>query len=124
MTNKETMIYRIADRTDWQQAQHTGFFASADLAAEGFIHASELYQVLATANRYYAGRPDIVLLELDEAELWVAAVPVQREYAAARDDYFPHIMAPVPLAAVVRALPFCPDQEGRYALPPDLEDLA
>ncbi|GAA4013046.1 DUF952 domain-containing protein [Hymenobacter fastidiosus] len=117
------MIYRIADLVDWEVAQQTGFFASADLMAEGFMHASELYQVLATANRYYAGRADIVLLELDESELWMAAVPVQREYAEARDDYFPHLFAPVPLAAVVRALPFRPAAGGGHTLPAELEDL-
>jgi uncharacterized protein (DUF952 family) len=114
------MIYRLAEVPDWEK---TGFFASADLAAEGFIHASELYQVLATANRYYAGRPDVVLLELDENELWVAAVPVQREYVAARNDNFPHILAPVPLAAVVRSWPLTPDGAGRHALPPELDEL-
>ena len=118
------MIYRIAELADWHAAQQTGFFASADLGAEGFIHASELYQVLGTAHRYYAGRQDIVLLELDENELWMAAVPVQREYAEARDDYFPHILAPVPLAAIVRAVPFLTDADGRHALPPDLDELA
>jgi uncharacterized protein (DUF952 family) len=118
------MIYRIADLADWQAAQQTGFFASADLAAEGFIHASELYQVPGTANRYYAGRRDIVLLELDENELWVAAVPVQREYAPARDDYFPHILAPVPLAAVARVWEFSLGEDGQLALPPELDELA
>lgn len=118
------MIYRIAELADWQDAQQTGFFASTDLSAEGFIHASELYQVEATANRYYAGRTDILLLELDEAELWVAAVPVKREYAEARNDYFPHIFAPVPLAAIVRALPFQSGSEGQHELPPELEDSA
>lgn len=118
------MIYRIADLTDWEAAQQSGFFASPDLVAEGFIHASELYQVEATANRYYAGRTDIVLLELDESELWVATVPVKREYAEARNDYFPHIFAPIPLAAVVRVLPFQTNSEGQHTLPPELEDEA
>ncbi len=119
-----TMIYRIAELADWQHAQQTGFFASADLSAEGFIHASELYQVEATANRYYAGRSDIILLELDESELWVAAVPVKREYAEARNDYFPHIFAPIPLAAIARALPFQVGSDGQHELPPELEDEA
>lgn len=34
------MIYRIAEATDWSVAQRQGFFASSDLAAEGFIHFS------------------------------------------------------------------------------------
>jgi uncharacterized protein (DUF952 family) len=115
------MIYRIADPADWQTAQQNGFFASADLGTEGFIHASELYQVEATANRYYAGRSDIVLLEIDESELWVAAVPVKREYAEPRNDYFPHIFAPIPLAAIARALPFQVSPEGQLTLPQELE---
>ena len=118
------MIYRIAELADWQAAQQTGFFASSDLSTEGFIHASELYQVEATANRYYAGRSDIILLELDESELWVAAVPVKREFAEARNDYFPHIFAPIPLAAIVRALPFQTNFDGQHTLPPELEDEA
>lgn len=116
------MIYRVAELADWHTAQQTGFFASSDLAAEGFIHASELYQAEATANRYYAGRTDIVLLELDESELWVAAVPVKREFAEARNDYFPHVFAPVPLAAIVRALPFQTAPAGQHTLPPELEE--
>ena len=115
------MIYRIATLGDWASARQTGFFASADLAAEGFIHASDQAHVTDTAARYYAGRPDLVLLELDEAELWVAAVPVQREYAEAADDYFPHIFAPVPLAAVVRFWPFGAGAEGGFSLPAALE---
>lgn len=118
------MIYRIAELAAWQAAQQTGFFASPDLTAEGFIHASELYQVEATANRYYAGRTDIVLLELDESELWVAAVPVKREYAEARNDYFPHIFAPIPLAAVARVLSFQMGSDGQLTLPPELENEA
>ena len=43
------MLYRIAEPADWQFAQQTGFFISADLAAEGFIHSSEQYQILETA---------------------------------------------------------------------------
>jgi len=31
------MIYRIADTQDCEAAQASGYFASADLAAEGFI---------------------------------------------------------------------------------------
>lgn len=57
------MLYRIAEAADWERAQRTGFFASPDLAAEGFIHSSELWQVLETARRYYIGRSGLLLLE-------------------------------------------------------------
>ncbi|OGX82439.1 hypothetical protein BEN47_18490 [Hymenobacter lapidarius] len=114
------MLYRIAEPADWQQAQQTGFFASTDLAAEGFIHSSEHHQILETAGRYYAGRTDLVLLEWDEAALATAQVRVVREWVASRQQHFAHVFGPVPLAAVRRTWVFAPDANGVFQLPPGL----
>ena len=114
------MLYRIAEATDWQHAQQTGFFASADLAAEGFIHASEAYQILETARRYYAGRADLVLLEWDEDALAAASVRVEREWVASRQQHFAHVFGPVPQGAVRRAWPFGAGAQGEFALPEGL----
>ncbi|GAB3326014.1 hypothetical protein GCM10027511_35450 [Hymenobacter humi] len=114
------MLYRIAEPADWQQAQQTGFFASPDLAAEGFIHSSEKHQILETARRYYAGRADLFLLEWDEAALATAGVRVEREWVASRGEAFAHVFGPVPLAAVRRVWPFAADAQGTFCLPPDL----
>lgn len=114
------MLYRIAEPADWRQMQEVGFFASADLSAEGFIHSSERAQILETARRYYAGRADLVLLEWDEAALTAAGVRVEREWVEARQEYFAHVFGPVPLAAVLRWWPFAPAADGQFALPVDL----
>ena len=114
------MLYRLAEPADWQHAQQTGFFASADLAAEGFIHCSEAHQILETARRYYAGRADLVLLEWDEAALTAAGVRVAREWVASRQQHFAHVFGPVPLGAVRRAWPFGMDAAGAFQLPPEL----
>jgi uncharacterized protein (DUF952 family) len=116
------MLYRLADPADWQQARQTGFFASADLAAEGFIHTSERHQLLETARKYYANRPDLALLEIDEAALAAANVRVEREWAARRGQFFAHIFAPVPLAAVRRHWPVATDAAGALQLPPELSE--
>jgi uncharacterized protein (DUF952 family) len=114
------MLYRIAEPVDWQQAQKTGFFASADLAAEGFIHSSERTQILETARRYYAGRTDLVLLEWDEDALTAAGVRVEREWVEARQEYFAHVFGSVPLAAVRRWWPFALAADGQFEWPADL----
>lgn len=114
------MLYRIAELADWVKAQETGFFASADLEAEGFIHTSAQHQVLETARRHYVGRPELVLLEWDEDALTAAGVRVVREWAAGRGDFFAHVFGPVPLAAVRRTWPFRPDAAGVFGLPPAL----
>ena len=114
------MLYRIAEPADWQQAQETGFFASSDLAAEGFIHPSEQHQLLETARRYYAGRAGLVLLEWDEAALATAGVRVEREWVASRQQHFAHVFGPVPLAAICRTWPFAADATGAFQLPAEL----
>lgn len=111
------MIYRIAEAADWQQARQTGFFASADLAAEGFIHTSAPNQILETARQYYAGRADLVLLEVDEDALARAGVRVVREWVASRQQDFAHVLGAVPLEAVRRTWAFGTDAEGEFALP-------
>lgn len=117
------MLYRIAEPIDWQHAQQTGFFASADLAAEGFIHSSEPHQILETARRYYAGRADLLLLEWDEAALAAAGVRVEREWVPSRQQHFAHVFGPVPLVAVRRVWSFAADAVGEFQLPPELRIL-
>ena len=114
------MLYRLAEPADWHRAQQTGFFASADLAAEGFIHSSEQHQILETARRHYAGRAGLVLLEWDEAALCAAGVRVAREWVASRGEAFAHVFGPVPLAAVRRTWPLAADAAGAFHLPPEL----
>ena len=114
------MLYRLAEPADWQHARQSGFFASPDLAAEGFIHASEAHQILETARRYYAGRADLVLLEWDEAALAAAGVRVEREWVASRQQHFAHVFGAVPLAAVRRTWLFGADAAGNFALPAGL----
>ncbi|SDX39622.1 DUF952 domain-containing protein [Hymenobacter psychrophilus] len=120
MLDSDPMLYRISQPHDWEQAQQTGFFASPDLAAEGFIHASELDQVLETARLYYAGSPGALLLEIDETTLMAASVRVEREWAAGRQAWFPHLFGPVPLVAVRRAWPLPVAADGAAVLPPEL----
>ncbi len=114
------MLYRIAEPADWQRSRQTGFFASADLAAEGFIHASEAHQILETARRYYAGRADLVLLEWDEAALRAGGVRVEREWVTSQQQHFAHVFGPVPLAAVRRSWPFGTDENGDFHLPTEM----
>ncbi len=90
------MIYRIAEITDWRRAQRDGVFASADLAAEGFIHCSERHQVARTAQKYYSGKADLVLLEIDDAALGSALV---REDLSG-SGFFPHVYGSIPLSAI------------------------
>lgn len=108
------MIYRIADMADWIKAIREGQFASADLAAEGFIHCAEREQVQGVANRHYTDRTELVLLALDESRL---GVPVIRENTIGGTELFPHVYGPLPLAAVRNHALLARDADGRVLWP-------
>jgi uncharacterized protein (DUF952 family) len=103
------MIYRIAEADDWAQAQQTGEFVSTDLAHEGFIHCSEQHQILRTAQKYYAGKTRLILLEIDEAEI---ATYIKREDLTGRGEMFPHVYGPIPVRAISRYFNFIETATG------------
>jgi uncharacterized protein (DUF952 family) len=111
------MIYRIADIRDWEAAQASGYFASADLAAEGFIHCCTAQQVAAVAKRYYQGHEGLVLLEIDETQV---CVPIRWEDLTNAGELFPHVYGRIPRAALVRCLVLKPDVDGRFSSPLDV----
>jgi uncharacterized protein (DUF952 family) len=105
------LIYHITTTQAWQAAQVSGAYRADSLDREGFIHASLPDQVRATANRYYHGLTDLVLLEIDET----LVKPEIRFEKAAIGETFPHIYGPLNLDAVIRVLPFDPDSTGNFA---------
>lgn len=117
---KQPMIYRITESPDWLQALRSGQFASADLALEGFIHCSEKHQVLRTATKYYVGKVGLLLLEINDMML---GENVRRENAVGRGEDFPHVYAPIPIAAIQRHFIFLADETGRFILPAALSAL-
>jgi uncharacterized protein (DUF952 family) len=59
-------IYKILDKADWSGLRKTGRFSgSADDRRDGFIHLSTASQIRGTATKHFAGRSDLVLLEID-----------------------------------------------------------
>jgi uncharacterized protein (DUF952 family) len=108
------MIYRIAETRDWEAAQASGYFASADLAAEGFIHCCTAQQVAAVANRYYQGQEGLVLLEIDETQVQIL---LKWEDSTNAGEVFPHVYGRIPLTALVRYLVFKPGVDGRFSSP-------
>jgi uncharacterized protein (DUF952 family) len=69
------------------------------------------------ANRLFAGRSDLVLLEVDRGRLTCTVVDENLEGGT---DLFPHIYGPLPMAAVVRVHDFPCGPAGRFDLPPAL----
>jgi len=108
------MIYRIAEARDWEAAQGVGYFESADLIAEGFMHCCTAQQIAAVANRYYQGYEVLLLLEIDETR---GQAPLRWEDLTNAGELFPHVYGRIPLAAVMRCLALQPDVDGHFSSP-------
>lgn len=111
-----TTLFHIARRTDWQQAQASGSYQPESLVSEGFIHCSTPAQLIATANRFFRGQTDLVLLAIARE---VVTAEVRDDLVAAEGQTYPHIWGPLNLDAVVREWPFAMGASGEFALPSD-----
>jgi uncharacterized protein (DUF952 family) len=108
----EPTIYHLATAADWDEAQRSphGYATSTlgvTLAQQGFIHCSFADQVQGTADRFYAGRTDVVLLAIDPAQV---ASPVRVDPVG--EDAFPHVYGPLNVSAVRSASPLTARADG------------
>ncbi len=115
------MIYHILVNYEWEQAKDSGSYQPISLDWEGFIHFSTLEQVISTANRFYRGQTDLLLLEVDETKL-----SGELKYEASDDNLsklFPHYYGELPVGAVLHIWDFPPNRDGRFSLPRELVAL-
>ena len=118
------ILLHIASRADWEAACATGSYRPASFEREGFIHCSTAAQVVGSADRYFRGRGDLVLLCIDESRVAgalryeppavIGEAPDRRT-----GELFPHLHGPLALDAVIRVVAFPCREDGSFALPPD-----
>jgi uncharacterized protein (DUF952 family) len=106
------VLFHIAERPFWDAAQKSGFYRALSLDSEGFIHLSTEAQYIATANRYYMGRNDLVLLEVDHDAISGESLKWE---TSTNDELFPHLYAHIPIDAVVRVHAFLPGIDGTFS---------
>jgi uncharacterized protein (DUF952 family) len=111
------VIYKLCPSPLWREAEARGVFHGMAIDFEdGYVHFSTAAQVKETARLYFAGQDDLVVVAVDTVRLGAAL----KHEASRGGDLFPHLYAPLDLAAVlwVKPLPLGPD--GRHVFPDDL----
>lgn len=113
-----TTVYKIVAADLWQAAEDSGVFAGAGIDLDdGFIHLSTGPQARRTAQLYFAGHDNLVLVAADGARLGEAL-----KYEASRDgDLFPHLHGFLPLAAVLSVRPLPRGADGSHIFPDDVD---
>ncbi|TMF89009.1 MAG: DUF952 domain-containing protein [Chloroflexi bacterium] len=87
-------IYHLATQWAWETARRAGLYAADTLSSEGFIHCSTADQWPRVREDRFAGRDDLVLLEIDPTR-----VQGQLRWEAG----FPHLYGALEIEAVVSA---------------------
>ncbi|WP_029074439.1 DUF952 domain-containing protein [Kaistia adipata] len=109
-----TVIFKIAPDTLWRDALDAGVFTGAPIdIADGYIHFSAADQVRETAERYFGGQSNLVLVAVDGDKLGDGL-----KWEPSRGGaLFPHLYGPLDLSAVIwtKALPV--GNDGRHVFP-------
>jgi uncharacterized protein (DUF952 family) len=58
-------ILHITRRLQWETAKNLGSYRGDTLDTEGFIHCSTAAQMIGSANRFFKGQQDLVILVID-----------------------------------------------------------
>lgn len=96
------VIYHVTTAGEWNEAQQKGYYETASLQQEGFIHCSEDRQVAGVLERYFNEKTDLVKLEIDTDKLTSRYI---QEWSPSVQDTFPHIYGPINLEAVINVIP-------------------
>ena len=107
-------IFHLVTAKEWEQVGE--LYAPGSLATEGFIHCSAAGQVPRVAAALFAGRTDLLLVELDPDR---CEAPVIWEDCYEAGEVFPHLYGPLPRRAVRDVRPYLPGDDGRF--PPLVE---
>ncbi|MEA5462409.1 DUF952 domain-containing protein [Leptothoe sp. PORK10 BA2] len=108
------LLYRIAPAADVELAEAQGWFESADLAAEGFIHCSFLHQVMGVSRRHYGGQQGLVLFCIDPTAV---DCEIRVENTSGGTELYPHIYGRVPWTAVKQVYRDTYGATGVFELP-------
>jgi len=93
------LIFKIATRAQWEAAEAAGTFAGAPVdLRDGYIHFSTAEQLDDTLAKHFAGQHDLLLIAVEADALGEAL----RWEVSRGGALFPHLYAPLPVAAAVR----------------------
>ena len=113
----EDRIYTLVRGADWRAAEAAGEYrGSAHDQRDGFLHFSAAAQVRASAAKHRRGEPDLWLVEADATRLG-AALQWEPASGGSRPGLFPHLYAPLPVAAVLSVTRLPLREDGGHDFP-------
>lgn len=108
------VVYKIVPEELWRAAEAVGRFDGAPVdLQDGYIHFSTAAQATETAARHFAGRRDLLIVAIDAGQFGD-----ELKWEPSRGGaLFPHLYAPLPLAAVLWSAPLPLGPDGAHVFP-------
>ena len=91
-------IFHIADQKTWQGAKDNPEYLGDTLSIHGFIHCCTSEQIERVLKKWFEGKENLVLLELDTD---ILSAPIKYENLEGGEELFPHIYGPINTNAVI-----------------------
>ena len=104
------LVFKIVGADEWRAAEASGVFAGSGVdRADGFIHFSTAAQAPGTAEKWFNGRQDLILVAID-----ASAFGAGLKWEPSRGgELFPHLYGPMPMSAVVWSRALGVGEDGR-----------
>lgn len=110
----ENLIYKICPFSEWRAAEVQGQFRGSAIDLEdGYIHFSTALQAGETLAKHFRGQNDLVLIEVASTPLG----PALKWEPSRGGDLFPHLYAPLPVAAALSVTPLRMNADGSHEMP-------
>ncbi|KZL19723.1 DUF952 domain-containing protein [Pseudovibrio sp. WM33] len=107
-----SLIFKIAPKALWQEAEAAGFFAGEPIdLADDYIHFSSAETVKETAALYFAGQTDLLLIAVESEDF----PEEQMKWEASRGGtLFPHLYGKFPAFKAIWVKPLPLDANGNH----------
>jgi uncharacterized protein (DUF952 family) len=109
-----TKIYKIMDKTTWNNAKEIGEFKGSEHdQRDGFIHFSTEEQLAGTLAKHYKGQNDLLLLAFSASDFGE-----NLKWEPSRGGaLFPHLYTPLPTTYVLWEKPLEITDDGTHIIP-------
>ncbi len=99
---ENNLILHVTTQAQWNLALENQQYSCESLASEGFIHCCTPAQLSGVLRRYYQGKSNLLLLEIDTAQLHNKLL---YEVSPSVGESFPHVYGTINVDAVIAVQP-------------------
>lgn len=92
-------LYHITNKFDYIKAKDKGIYDFCSLKTDGYIHLSFKSQVIDTANRYFRGKENLIIFEINAKKIEKF---IKIENTMGGDELFPHLYNELPMNIIER----------------------